>query len=172
LPIVKALVSRIMLVDEPAIERAICALLTSQKIVAEGAGAASLAALLTEPEQFRGLKLCLYLSGGNIDPRMLASVVVRGLERDGKIVSLRLTITDQPGVLGRVATILGASGANILEVFHRRTLLDVPARGATLDLMIETKDKAHALQAIGKLEAEGFQVSRLEGWGGRVLGAR
>ena len=100
LPIVKALVSRIMLVDEPAIERAICALLTSQKIVAEGAGAASLAALLTEPEQFRGRKLCLYLSGGNIDPRMLASVVVRGLERDGKIVSLRLTITDQPGVLG------------------------------------------------------------------------
>ena len=172
LPIVKALVSSIVLVDEPAIERAICALLTSQKIVAEGAGAASLAALLTEPEQFRGRKLCLYLSGGNIDPRMLASVVVRGLERDGKIVSLRLTITDQPGVLGRVATILGASGANILEVFHRRTLLDVPARGSTLDLMIETKDKAHALQAIGKLEAEGFQVSRLEGWGGRVIGAR
>ena len=170
LPIVKALVSRIVLVNEPAIERAICALLTSQKIVAEGAGAAS-AALLTEPEQFRGRKLCLYLSGGNIDPRMLASVVVRGLERDGKIVSLRLTITDQPGVLGRVATILGASGANILEVFHRRTLLDVPARGATLDLMIETKDKTHALQAIGKLEVEGFQVSRLEGWGGRVMGA-
>jgi threonine dehydratase len=172
LPIVKEHVSRIVLVDEPAIERAICALLGLQKIVAEGAGAASLAALLTEPEQFRGRKLCLYLSGGNIDPRMLASVVVRGLERDGKIVSLRLTITDQPGVLGRVATILGASGANILEVYHRRTLLDVPARGATLDLMIETKDKAHALLAIGKLEAEGFQVSRLEGWGGRVTGDR
>jgi threonine dehydratase len=171
LPIVKAHVSRIMLVDEPAIERAICALLGLQKIVAEGAGAAPLAALLTEPEQFRGRKLCLYLSGGNIDPRMLASVVVRGLEREGKIVSLRLTITDQPGVLGRVATSLGASGANILEVYHRRTLLDVPARGATLDLMIETKDKAHALLAIGKLEAEGFQVSRLEGWGGRVTGA-
>jgi threonine dehydratase len=171
LPIVKEHVSRIVLVEEPAVERAICALLGLQKIIAEGAGAASLAALLTEPERFRGKKLCLYLSGGNIDPRMLASVVVRGLEREGKIVSLRLTITDQPGVLGRVATILGASGANILEVFHRRTMLDVPARGATLDLMIETKDKAHASQAIGKLEAEGFQVSRLEGWGGRVMGA-
>jgi threonine dehydratase len=170
LPIVREHVSRIVLVDEPAIERAICALLGLQKIIAEGAGAASLAALLTEPERFRGRKLCLYLTGGNIDPRMLASVVVRGLEREGKIVSLRLTITDQPGVLGRVATILGASGANILEVFHRRTMLDVPARGATLDLMIETKDKAHASQAIGRLEAEGFQVSRLEGWGGRVTG--
>ncbi|HSB60040.1 MAG TPA: threonine ammonia-lyase, partial [Methyloceanibacter sp.] len=134
LPIVKEHVSRIVLVEEPAIERAICALLGLQKIIAEGAGAASLAALLTEPERFRGRKLCLYLTGGNIDPRMLASVVVRGLEREGKIVSLRLTITDQPGVLGRVATILGASGANILEVFHRRTMLDVPARGATLDL--------------------------------------
>jgi threonine dehydratase len=143
-----------------------------QKIVAEGAGAASLAALLTEPERFRGRKICLYLSGGNIDPRMLASVVVRGLEREGKIVSLRITIADQPGVLGRVAGILGASGANILDVSHRRTMLDVPARGATLDLMIETKDKAHALQAVGKLEAEGFQVSHLEGWGGRVTGAR
>lgn len=171
-PIVKAHVSGIVLVDEPAVERAICALLGLQKIIAEGAGAASLAALLTEPERFRGRKLCLYLTGGNIDPRMLASVVVRGLEREGKIVSLRLTITDQPGVLGRVATILGASGANILEVFHRRTMLDVPARGATLDLMIETKDKAHASQAISRLEAEGFQVSRLEGWGGRVMGAR
>jgi threonine dehydratase len=171
LPIVKALVSRIVLVDEPAVERAICALLTLQKIIAEGAGAASLAALLMEPEQFRGGKLCLYLTGGNIDPRMLASVVVRGLERDGKIVSLRLTISDQPGVLGRVATILGASGANILEVYHRRTMLDVPARGATLDLMIETKDKPHAMRAIARLEAEGFQVGRLEGWGGRVIGA-
>src|SRR4029078_1842717 len=106
----------------------------------------------------------------NIDPRMLASVVVRGLERDGKIVSLRLTITDQPGVLGRVATILGASGANILGVCHRRTLLDGRARGATLDLMIETRDRAHELQAIGTLQAEGFHVSPLEGWGGRVLG--
>lgn len=172
LPIVKDHVAGIVLVDEPAIERAICALLTSQKIVAEGAGAAALAALLTEPEQFRGRKLCLYLSGGNIDPRMLASVVVRGLERDGKIVSLSITIADQPGVLGRVASILGASGANILDVSHRRTMLDVPARGATLDLMIETKDKAHASQAVGRLEAEGFQVSRLEAWGGRVTGSR
>jgi threonine dehydratase len=166
LPIVKALVSRIMLVDEPSIERAICALLAVQKIVAEGAGAASLAAVLAEPDYFRGRKVCLYVTGGNIDSRMLASVVVRGLEREGKITALRLTITDRPGVLGRVATLLGDCGVNILEVSHHRMLLDVPAKGATLDLRIETRDKAHALQAIAKLEAEGFQVTRISSWGG------
>jgi threonine dehydratase len=166
LPIVKALVSRIILVDEPAIERAICDLLAVQKTVAEGAGAASLAALFAEPDRFHGRKVCLYVSGGNIDSRMLASVVVRGLEREGKITALRLTITDRPGVLGRVATVLGDCGVNILEVFHHRMLLDVPAKGATLDLRIETRDKAHALQAIAKLEAEGFHVTRISSWGG------
>jgi len=166
LPIVKALVSRIILVEEPAIERAICALLAVQKTVAEGAGAAALAALFAEPDSFRGRKVCLYVSGGNIDSRMLASVVVRGLEREGKITALRLTITDRPGVLGRVATVLGDCGVNILEVFHHRMLLDVPAKGATLDLRIETRDKAHALQAIAKLEAEGFHVTRISSWGG------
>jgi threonine dehydratase len=166
LPIVKALVSRIILVEEPAIERAICDLLAVQKTVAEGAGAASLAALFAESDSFRGRKVCLYVSGGNIDSRMLASVVVRGLEREGKITALRLTITDRPGVLGRVATILGNCGVNILEVFHHRMLLDVPAKGATLDLRIETRDKAHALQAIAKLEAEGFHVTRISSWGG------
>ncbi|MGB6909492.1 MAG: threonine ammonia-lyase [Methyloceanibacter sp.] len=166
LPIVRALVSRIMLVDEPTIERAICALLGVQKTVAEGAGAASLAALLAEPDYFRGRKVCLYLTGGNIDSRMLASIVVRGLEREGKIISLRLVITDRPGVLGQVATLLGNAGVNILEVFHHRMMLEVPAKGASLDLRIETRDKAHALQAIAKLEAEGFHVSRVESWGG------
>jgi threonine dehydratase len=166
LPIVKALVSRIILVEEPQIEHAICDLLAVQKTVAEGAGAASLAALFAEPDRFHGRKVCLYVSGGNIDSRMLASVVVRGLEREGKITALRLTITDRPGVLGRVATVLGDCGVNILEVFHHRMLLDVPAKGATLDLRIETRDKAHALQAIAKLEAEGFHVTRISSWGG------
>jgi threonine dehydratase len=166
LPIVKALVSRLMLVEESSIERAICALLAVQKIVAEGAGAASLAAVLSEPDYFRGRKVCLYVTGGNIDSRMLASVVVRGLEREGKITALRLTITDRPGVLGQVATLLGDAGVNILEVSHHRMLLDVPAKGATLDLRIETRDKTHALQAIARLEAEGFQVTRITSWGG------
>jgi len=103
----------------------------------------------------------LVLSGGNIDVRMLASILVRGLEREDKIISLRLVIDDQPGMLGRVATSLGDAGANILEVSHRRMFLDVPAKGITLDVMIETKDARHAAEIIAKLQAKGFSVFRL-----------
>jgi threonine dehydratase len=131
--------------------------------MAEGAGAAGLAALLAEPERFRGRKVGLVLTGGNIDVRMLASIMVRSLEREGKIISLRLIVDDQPGTLGRVSTCLGSSGANILEVSHRRMFLDVPAKGTTLDVTIEVKDPAHAAAVIGKLEAEGLAVHRLDG---------
>jgi threonine dehydratase len=134
-----------------------------QKTMAEGAGAAGLAALIAEPERFRGRKVGLVLTGGNIDVRMLASIMVRSLEREGKIISLRLIVNDQPGMLGRVATCLGSSGANILEVSHRRMFLDVPAKGTTLDVTIEVKDPPHAAQVIGKLEAAGFSVVRLDG---------
>jgi threonine dehydratase len=103
----------------------------------------------------------LVLSGGNIDVRMLASILVRGLEREDKIVSLRLVVDDQPGLLGRVATCLGDAGANILEVSHRRMFLDVPAKGITLDVMFETKDARHAAEIMDKLQAKGFAVFRL-----------
>lgn len=168
-PIIRDLVADVVLVSEDHIERAIFAFLTLQKTVAEGAGAAGLAALLAAPERYKGRKAGLILTGGNIDPRILASIMVRGLERENKIVSLRLTVQDQPGILGRVATCLGDCGANILEVSHRRMFLDVPAKGATLDVMIETKDAKHALEAIGRLEAAGFRVIRLDGPGGREI---
>ena len=129
--IVRELVSDIVLVDEPQLERAVNAYTTLQKTVAEGAGAAGLAALLSDPARFRGKKVGLILSGGNIDPRILASIMVRELERESRIVSFRLTTTDQPGVLGAIASRLGALDANILEVDHRRLFLDVPAKGAT-----------------------------------------
>lgn len=163
LPIVRDLVSDIVLVDEAAIERAICTLLNVQKTMAEGAGAAVLAALTKEPERFEGRKVGLVLTGGNIDPRMLASIVMRGLEYEEKIVSLRLRITDKPGVLGSIASMLGKAGANILEVSHRRTFLDVPAKGATLDIVIETKDAAHAAQVMDKMRKAGFEVKRRSG---------
>ncbi|MHA1165852.1 MAG: threonine ammonia-lyase, partial [Alphaproteobacteria bacterium] len=140
LPVVRNLVSDILLVDETAIENAICTLLTIQKTMAEGAGAAGLAAIMKEPDLFKGKKVALVLTGGNIDPRMLASIVVRGLEFEEKIISIRITIADHPGVLGAISTLLGDAGANILEVYHRRMFLDVPAKGATLDFVIETKD--------------------------------
>jgi len=161
LPIVKDLVSDIILVDETMIERAVCCLLTIQKSMAEGAGAAGLAALLKEPDRFRDKKVALFLSGGNIDPRILASIIVRGLEQEEKIISLRLMITDQPGVLGSIATLLGEAGANILEVSHQRMFLDVPAKGATLDFVIETKDAAHANKVIETLKSAGLDVTRM-----------
>ena len=170
-PIVKALVSEIVLVDEETIERAICAFASLQKTMAEGAGAAGLAAMLARPDAFAGRKVGLYLCGGNIDPRVLASVIVRGLGREGKIVSLRITISDQPGMLGRIASLLGEERANILEVSHRRMFLDVPAKGATLDLMIETKDRAHARQVMARLADEGFPPRELESPGGREIAA-
>lgn len=161
LPIVEALVSDIILVNEQQIECAVSAFLSLQKTMAEGAGAAGLAALVAEPERFRGRKVGLVLSGGNIDVRVLASILVRGLEREDKIISLRLVVDDQPGMLGRVATCLGEAGANILEVSHRRMFLDVPAKGITLDVMIETKDARHAAEITETLEAKGFSVFRL-----------
>ena len=157
LPIVRELVSEIVLVDEAHLERAVNAYLTLQKTMAEGAGAAGLAAMLVRPEKFRGRKVGLILCGGNIDPRILASIMVRELEREDRIVSFRLTIPDRPGVLGQIATRLGQLGANILEVEHRRLFLDVPAKGAKLDVTVEARDQTHGEEIFQALEAEGYQ---------------
>jgi threonine dehydratase len=162
LPIVRDLVSEIVLVDEMHIERAVNAYLTLQKTMAEGAGAAGLAAMLVAPEKFRGRKVGLILCGGNIDPRILASVMVRELEREDRIVSFRLTIPDRPGVLGQIATRLGELGANILEVDHRRLFLDVPAKGAKLDVTVETRDRTHAEAILQTLVNDGYQPVRIE----------
>ncbi len=162
LPIVRQLISDVILASEDQIERAVAAFMSLQKTMAEGAGAAGLAALLAEPERFRDRKVGLVLTGGNIDVRMLASIMVRSLEREDKIISLRLVVVDQPGMLGRVATCLGSSGANILEVSHRPMFLDVPAKGTTLDVTIEVKDASHGMQVIRALEASGFSVIRLD----------
>ncbi len=161
LPIIRALVSDILLVDEEHIERAVNAYLTLQKTMAEGAGAAGLAAMLAAPGRFAGRKVGLVLCGGNIDPRILASVMVRELERDDRIVSFRLTIADRPGLLGQVATTLGRLGANILEVDHRRMFLDVPAKGARLDVTVETRDAAHAEEILAAFKADGFSPVRI-----------
>jgi threonine dehydratase len=162
LPIIRDLVAEIILVGEAELERAVNAYLTLQKTMAEGAGAAGLAAMLTKPERFKGRKVGLVLCGGNIDPRVLASIMVRELEREDRIVSFRLTIPDQPGVLGKIATRIGGLGANILEVDHRRLFLDVPAKGAKLDVTLETRDAAHAEEIMAVLAADGYAPLRLE----------
>jgi threonine dehydratase len=161
LPIIRELVSDVVLVDEAHLERAVNAYLTLQKTMAEGAGAAGLAALLAEPVRFAGKRVGLILCGGNIDPRILASIMVRELERETRIVAFRLIIPDQPGVLGLIATRLGELGANILEVEHRRLLLDVPAKGASLDVTIETRDAAHARDVMSALDADGYKPKQL-----------
>ncbi len=163
LPVVRERVRDIILVGEPQIERAVNAFLTLQKTMAEGAGAAGLAAMLAEPARFAGRKVGLILCGGNIDPRILASIMVRELERDDRIVSFRLTIPDRPGILGHIASRLGELGANILGVDHHRLFLDVPAKGAKLDITMETRDAAHAEQIFRALSAEGYQPVRMEG---------
>jgi threonine dehydratase len=160
--IVRELVSDILLVGEADLERAVNAYTTLQKTVAEGAGAAGLAALLANPARFKGKTVGLILTGGNIDPRILASITVRELEREDRIVSFRLTTTDRPGVLGNIAGRLGELGANILEVDHRRLFLDVPAKGAKLDVTIETRDAAHAEEILAALTADGYQPVRIE----------
>ena len=161
LPIIRDLVSDVVLVSESQLERAVNAYLTLQKTMAEGAGAAGLAAMLKEQARFAGKRVGLILCGGNIDPRILASIMVRELERGEQIVSFRLTIPDRPGVLGQIASRLGDLGANILEVDHKRLFLDVPAKGARLDVTVETRDRAHAEEIIAALAAEGFHPVRI-----------
>jgi threonine dehydratase len=165
--ICRRLVDGVRLVGESDIERAVMAYLGHCKTLAEGAGAAGLALLLAEPERFRSRKVGLVLSGGNMAPRMLASIIYRELEREKRIVVLRIEIEDRPGVLGKIATLLGAHGANILEVSHQRMFLDIPAKGAELEVMLETRDGRHAEEIVELLEAQGFVIRILDSPGGR-----
>ncbi|MEG9883259.1 MAG: threonine ammonia-lyase [Hyphomicrobiales bacterium] len=155
-------VDEVQLVGETAIEQAVMSLLCQEKIVVEGAGAVGLAAMLVNPERFRGRKVGLILCGGNIDPRLLASVIHRELKRARSIVSLRIEIEDRPGILGQISTLLGQAGANILEVWHRRMGLELSAKRANLDVMIETRGDNHMRDIIALIEAGGF-VTRVIG---------
>jgi len=162
LEICRKLLEKVVSVDEVMIENAISLLLEVEKTVVEGAGATGLAALLAYPDLFRGRKVGLVLSGGNIDTRLLASVLLRGLVRDGRIVRLRLMIGDAPGQLARVATIIGRMGGNIVEVQHQR-LFGVVAKATELDVTVETRDRAHVRELVAALEKDGFTVHLLEG---------
>jgi threonine dehydratase len=124
--------------------------------VAEGAGAAGVAAVLADPDRFRGLRVGLVLCGGNIDARILASVLMRGLVRDRRLVRLRIEIDDAPGALGRIARILGEAGGNIVEVYHRRLFYDVPVKMAEIDVVLETRGPDHVDQIKERLAEAGF----------------
>ncbi|NBN62535.1 threonine ammonia-lyase [Pannonibacter tanglangensis] len=156
--VVAELVEDIILAEESAIERAINLFLTQQKTLAEGAGAAGLAALLTDPARFAGRRVGLVLCGGNIDPRLVSSIVVRELARDGRLLAIRIDTPDRPGVLGEITTLIGRLQGNVVDVSHHRLFLNVPAKGATLDVTFETFDAAHGQKIISALEARGFPV--------------
>ncbi len=160
LPLVhaRAFVDDMVLVTEPQIERAVSLLISIEKTVVEGAGAAGLAAILADPARVEGKSVGLVLCGGNIDMRLLASVLTRELAREGRLSQLTLDIPDRPGQLARVSAVVGEAGANIVEVYHQRVFTDLPAKGAALHLVVETRDRAHLAQVVDGLTDSGFTV--------------
>lgn len=158
-PILKSLVDDIVLVGETDLERALYALLMIEKTVVEGAGATGLAALMADRVRFKGRKVGLVLTGGNIDARLLSSVLTRELAREGRLSRLAIDIPDRPGELARVAAVLGQAGANIVEVYHQRVFTDLPARGTELNLVIETRDRGHLNAVLVSLSGAGYQVA-------------
>jgi len=159
--VVRELVDDLLLVPEEQIEIAIEHLVVAEKTVVEGAGAAALAAVLADPGRFRGATVGLILTGGNIDTRLLSSILMRGLMRSGRITRMRVEIDDRPGVLAQVAQIIGEGRGNILEVAHQRMFPDVPAKLAELDVVIETRDRVHVRDIETRLRSAGFMVREL-----------
>jgi threonine dehydratase len=133
-------------------------LISIEKTVVEGAGAVGLAAILAAPERFAGHAVGLVLTGGNIDTRLIASVLTRELAREGRLTQLAIDIVDRPGQLAGVAALLAEAGANIIEVSHQRTFSDLPAKGTLLEVVIETRDRAHRDEVMAKLAAAGYRA--------------
>lgn len=154
--IARDLIDEVILIEESEFEQAIALFVTAEKTIAEGAGAGPLAALIAQPEKFRGKKVGLILSGGNIDTRLLASVLERSLVREGRITMLRFVGDDRPGILANVSRIIGDGGANILQVEHHRMTLSAPAKGVEFDIEIETRDAKHTTEIIAALQAAGY----------------
>ena len=154
--IIRQLVDDIVLVTEDQIERAVAMLIAIEKTVVEGAGAAGLAAVLAAPERFAGRHVGLVLTGGNIDTRLIASVLTRELAREGRLTQIAIDIVDRPGQLASVSALLAEAGANIIEVSHQRTFSDLPAKGTLLEVVIETRDRAHLEDVMKRLGEAGF----------------
>lgn len=157
LPIVRALVDDIVIIPEASIETAILQFLEIEKTVVEGAGAAGLAAMLKEPGRFKGRKVGLVVTGGNIDSRMLSSIILRGLAREGRLMRLLVEIADLPGNLAQVASLIGRTGANIVDVYHERYFSQFPIRSTALIVVLETRSSGHGAEIMESLTAQGFK---------------
>jgi threonine dehydratase len=162
LPVIKALVDDILLVNERQLEWAVGALVEQQRIVAEGAGAAGIAAIYAHKKLFFEKRVGVVICGGNIDPRLLASILNRNMAVDGRIARLRIDISDEPGMLAGISTAIGNCGGNIVEIYHQRLFYDVPAKLAKIDAVIETRGPDHVNEIIGALRTANFNVRQLE----------
>jgi threonine dehydratase len=156
--IIEALADDVVTVTEDHIEEAMNLLLEIEKVVTEGAGAAGVAALIEHRERFAGRKVGVVLTGGNVDPRLLASVIMRGLIRNGRLTRLLIEVPDVPGSLGTLTTVLGEAGANIVEILHQRMFLDLSARSTQVEVTVETLDLAHIDRVVAALETAGYAV--------------
>jgi threonine dehydratase len=151
-----------LLVNEHEIEAALALLLQIEKTVVEGAGAAGLAAVLAHPHLFAGRKVGIVLSGGNIDTRLLANVLLRDLARSGRLARLRLVLQDRPGSLMRVAQVFYRLNVNIIEIVHQRVFTHLPAKGLATEIECEARDRDQLEALVEALRAEGFEVSQME----------
>lgn len=159
-PIIEALVDGIAVVAEASIEAAVQTLLIDAKLLVEGAGATPLAAVMEQRDRFRGRRVGLVACGANIDPRILSSILMRGMSRAGHLASLQVSITDQTGTLARVAKVIGDAGGNIVEIHHQRMFSRIPVKRAELNALVETRDASHADTIIARLEEAGFPTRR------------
>ena len=156
--VIRERVDDVLLVDEGDVEQAIVMLLEIEKTLVEGAGAASLAALLRYPQRFAGKRVGLVLSGGNIDPMLLASIIERGMVRAGRLARIRISARDVPGNLARITAIVAETGANIDEVHHQRAFTLLAAQNVAIELVLQTRGPAHLRQVIEALQTAGFDT--------------
>ena len=161
LPLIRERVQDMLLVGEDDIEQGILLLLEIEKTVVEGAGAVGLAALLKHRERFAGRHVGLVLSGGNIEPLVLAEIIQRGMVKSGRLVRLRFDVRDVPGSLADVASALGRLGANIDEVMHQRAFTTLSVERAQIEVVVQTRGDAHVQQMLETLRAEGYRVERI-----------
>ena len=156
--IVANLVDDIVLIEERILERALSMLMNEQKILAEGAGAAGLAAILSDNERYQGKTVGLVICGGNIDARLLSMILMRDLARAGRLARLRVSLLDMPGQLVRVASIIASQDGNVIDVGHHRTYSDLPAKMTCMDVTIDTEGQDHLNRIIENLRVEGYEV--------------
>ncbi len=160
--VLEGLLDHFVLVSEAQMETALALLVQIEKTVVEGAGAAGLAAVLAQPQIFAGRKVGIVLSGGNIDTRLLANVLLRDLARSGRLARLRLTLQDRPGALFKVIKIFDAHNINIIEIWHQRIFTHLPAKGLITDIECEARDREQLEGLVAGLRAAGYDVSQVE----------